>query len=101
MTALEDATHRTYAWFGLLVSKGFDLRQQHRKVRAEAIEYADDRTLEELADVYITVIGELVPNGWSIDELAVAVDTKMAINEKRSWAQKPDGTYQHTTEGDH
>lgn len=98
MTFLVDATDRTYAWFNVLVARGFSLAAQHLKVKQEATEYADDPSLEELADVYITVIGALVQNGWSIDQLAVAVDTKMGINEKRTWRQQADGTNQHVEE---
>lgn len=98
MSYLESAADRTFAWFVSLVSRGFDLGAQHLKVRAEAAEFADDPSLDELADVFITVIGSLVQAGWSTDDLAVAVDTKMAVNEMRTWAKTADGTYQHTTE---
>lgn len=92
---LVDATTRTYAWFVVLVSRGFDLSRQHLKVKNEAIEFADSPCLDELADVYITVIGSLVQHGWSVEQLAVAVDSKMTINEARTWRQTADGTYQH------
>lgn len=96
VTHLTDAAIRTYAWFGLLVSRGYDMSAQPTKVKKEAIEFAEDPTIEELADVFITVIGAASVKGWSMDELAVAVDTKMAINEKRNWRKTDDGTYQHT-----
>lgn len=99
MTILEDATYRTHAWFGVLVTKGFSLEAQHLKVKGEAEEYSEDpQNIEELADVFITVIGALVQQGWSVNDLAVAVDTKMAINEKRTWRQQADGTNQHVEE---
>lgn len=98
MTYLEEVTYRTHAWFGLLVSRGFDLSSQHLKVKNEAVEFADNPCIEEAADVYITIVGTLVQHGWSLNDLALAVDTKMAINEKRTWRQTADGTYQHVEE---
>lgn len=99
MSHLDDAADRTYAWFGVLVSRGFSLYAQHLKVFEEAREYADDNeNIEELADVFITVMGALVQQGWTIDDLAVAIDSKMSINEKRTWRQMPDGTNQHIEE---
>lgn len=96
MSALDDAFFRTYAWFGVLLSRGFSLHAQHIKVFEEAREYADDpENIEELADVFITVVGALVQQGWSVNDLALAVETKMSINEKRTWRQKADGTNQH------
>lgn len=100
VTFLSDAAARTYGWFGVLMSRGFDMSGQPIKVKREAIEFAEEGTLEELADVFITVIGAAAVKGWSMDELAVAVDSKMAINEVRKWTQQSDGTYQHTTEGE-
>lgn len=100
VTFLSDAAARTYGWFGVLMSRGFDMSGQPIKVKREAIEFAEEGTLEELADVFITVIGAAAVKGWSMDELAVAVDSKMAINEGRKWTQQSDGTYQHTTEGE-
>lgn len=97
VTFLIDATDRAYAWFLVLTTRGIDLTTNaHLKVKKEAAEFADDPCLEEAADVYISLIGALAQRGWSTDDLALAVDTKMAINEKRNWRQTADGTYQHT-----
>jgi hypothetical protein len=95
---LSEAAARTYAWFGILPTQGVNVTREGQlaKVRNEAIEFCDDPCLEEAADVFITLIGSLQVFGWSITELAVAVDTKMAINEKRKWARLDDGSYQHT-----
>lgn len=96
-TALVDASYRAWAWFGSLKSRGIDLTENaHLKVKKEADEFADDPCLEEAADVYISLIGALAQRGWGMDDLGLAVDTKMAINEKRNWRQTADGTYQHT-----
>lgn len=99
MTFLIDATDRAYAWFGILKSRGIDLTTNaHLKVRAEATEFAETPTLEEAADVYISLIGALYQRNWSMQDLALAVDSKMAVNERRKWFQMLDGTYQHTEE---
>lgn len=98
---LAAATYRAYAWFGVLASRGIDLRENaHLKVKHEAAEFADNPCLEEAADVFISLVGSLSQFGWDATDLAVAVDTKMAVNEKRRWAQMPDGTYQHVNEGE-
>lgn len=101
VTFLVDATDRAYAWFAVLASRGVDLTSNaHVKCKHEAAEFADNPCLEEAADVFISLCGALAQFGWTSDDLAVAVDSKMAINENRKWAQQPDGTYQHTTEGE-
>lgn len=95
------ASDRAVAWFAVLASRGIDLTTNaHIKCKHEAKEFADNPSLEEAADTYISLLGAITQFGWTYDDLAVAVDTKMATNEKRKWAKMPDGTYQHTTEGE-
>ena len=97
---LESAAARVYAWFGILPTKGVHVTREGQlaKVRAEALEFVEEPSLDEAADVFITLIGALAQFGWSVTDLAVAVDTKMAINEKRTWAKMADGSYQHNNE---
>lgn len=95
---LEEAAARTYAWFGVLGSQGVHLTTEGQlaKVLRETIEFITDPSIEEAADVFITLMGSLSVFGWTVTDLAVAVDTKMGINEQRKWAKMPDGSYQHT-----
>lgn len=94
--ALNPAAVRATAWFDRLRAEGIDLTTNaHVKVEHEAIEFADEPSLEEAADVFIALIGALHAQNWTPNDLAVAVGDKMAINEKRTWEQKSDGTYQH------
>src|SRR4051812_44418574 len=95
---LENAAARTYAWFGVLGSQGVEVTKEGQlaKVLRETIEFVTDPSIEEAADVFITLIGALVQFGWTVTELAVAVDTKMGINELRKWTKQTDGSYQHT-----
>jgi len=83
-------------WFKRLASEGIDLTTNaHLKVEKEAIEYADDPSLEEAADVFISLVGSMHHQGWTTVDLVAAVQAKMEINEKRTWVQLDDGTYQH------
>lgn len=95
MDDLTLAAHGITVWFGKLRLAGFDTDNQRLKVLKEAQEFADTPTLEEAADVFITIVGACQVHGWSMRELAGAVDAKMKINRQRTWEQLPDGTYQH------
>lgn len=66
------------------------------KVMHEAEEFAAEPSLEEAADVFISLIAACTYFGWHPDDLARAARDKMEINKKRSWTQLPDGTYQHS-----
>lgn len=94
--ALGPACNRITVWFQRLMEEGVDLTTNaHLKVKHEAVEFADAPSLEEAADVFISLIGALRYQGWSSLDLVNAVHEKMDINENRTWAQQPDGTYQH------
>lgn len=98
-TALPAAINRAVAWFERLKREGIDLTgNAHLKVEKEAIEYADEPSLEEAADVFIALVGSLHSKGWTTYDLAVAVQEKMTVNEQRTWAKQNDGTYQHVKE---
>ena len=71
------------------------LLNAHKKTIKEATELADDPSLEELADVYICLVGVSLQNGWSMRDVAAAIEAKNAINEGRTWHRLPDGTWQH------
>ena len=47
-----------------------------RKLREEAIEFADDPSIEELADVYQAMLTIAQAEGWSMDEVADAARAK-------------------------
>lgn len=97
--ALNPAAVRATAWFNRLALDGIDLTTNaHVKVEHEAIEFADEPSLEEAADVFISLIGALHARDWTPHDLALAVRDKMIINESRTWAKLPDGTYQHVEE---
>lgn len=88
--ALDDAGH----WVAGFHDNG--VANQAKKVAKEGAEFAEDPTLEEAADVFITMAGAVVIQGWSWDEVAAAIRVKMRTNRERSWEQLPDGTWQHT-----
>lgn len=93
---LEYAANDARGWAAALAIQGIDLRPNaHLKVRDEGAEYAEEPSLEEAADVYISLMVSLENFGWSNGDLALAVFSKMLVNRQRQWAQGPDGTYQH------
>ena len=47
-----------------------------RKLREEAIEFADDPSIEELADVYQAMLTIVQAEGWSMGEVADAARAK-------------------------
>lgn len=95
--AMTVASNRCIAWFRRLAAEGIDLTDNaHIKVEKEAIEFADEPSLEEAADVYISLLGAMYQRGWTPLDLAVAVQMKMEVNEQRSWVRLDDGTYQHS-----
>lgn len=89
-------SRRAFAWFATLHDAGIDITDSaHIKVKKEADEFADEPSLEEAADVYISLLGACHHRGWSVTDLALAVHDKMEVNERRSWVKTEDGTYQH------
>lgn len=70
-----------------------------RKVVEEAQEFSDEQSLEEAADIIITIAAALVHHGWSPDDLAYAIQQKMMKNERRRWRLTEEGFWKHT-EGD-
>lgn len=90
--ALSGAAH----WLNALADGGPDLRvKAHLKAAHEAAELAEEPSLEEWADVAICLVGTALQHGWTTDDLAEAVKSKVAVNAKRTWGQTPDGSWQH------
>jgi hypothetical protein len=84
------------AWTAALMVQEIDLRTNaHLKVAHEGQEYADNPSLEEAADVFISLFVSMAHHGWTNADLANAVWDKMAVNRERTWYKKADGTYQH------
>lgn len=84
-------------WFSELEKEGVRITQGRTgtKLRDEAQEFYDEPSLEEGADVFISLLGACFSEGWTAHDLAVAVIAKMKINRTRTWIEQPDGTYQH------
>jgi hypothetical protein len=68
---------------------------QALKTLHEAIEFSDDPSLEEAADVMVTVFQWLIKTGFEPYALTTEVGRKTLINLKREWWRKEDGTLQH------
>lgn len=93
---LHDAAHWCVSWFEELWNERcFSNEAQEQKMLKEAQEYTAAPSLDEAADVFITLIGCVAKQGWTVDLFSEAVQDKMVVNEQRQWAQLPDGTYQH------
>jgi len=83
-------------WTDGLHLAGIDLTTNaHLKVEEEAGEYADDQSIEEAADVFISLFASLNSRGYTSAHLALAVKEKLAVNRERTWSLMPDGTYHH------
>lgn len=65
------------------------------KCLAEAAEFATDQTIDEAADVLITLLSWCAQAGRPASELLVVAEQKMHRNSHRTWAKQADGTYQH------
>jgi hypothetical protein len=65
------------------------------KTVKEAKEFCDEPSLEEAADVIISVLGATFHRGWTVADVARAMITKTEVNRARTWHKLPDGTYQH------
>jgi hypothetical protein len=108
MTSLNYASNNVIGWVAALRTQGIDLTSNaHLKVLEEAKEYAEDPSIEEAADVFISLIASLASKGVSgYDlalaskgvsgyDLALAVEMKMVTNRSRTWKEQTDGTYHH------
>jgi hypothetical protein len=84
-------------WFeDLIDSEGPDLATNaHKKVLEEAQELHDAPSLEEAADVFISLVGTCVGRGWSGEDLADAIFRKLLINQSRTWHKQAGGTWRH------
>lgn len=83
-------------WLIALADDGPDLTvNAHKKAAHEAIELADNPSLEEAADVLICLVGVAVRHQWTFSDLADAVNRKVAVNMSRVWELQDDGTWQH------
>ena len=61
-------------------------------------EHDTDAKLLEAADVFIVVATQLTYEGYTMEDLAHAVQEKLLINLARTWAKNPDGTVSHVKE---
>lgn len=66
-----------------------------RKCAAEAAEFAAKPSLEEAADVLITLLGWVTSNDHPLERLLDTAHRKMVVNLARTWVQQADGTWQH------
>lgn len=97
--SLNRMTEDIQLWVEDLLRQGIDLKTNaHRKLLHEALEYSEDPSIEEAADVFISLVASLVQEGYTGIDLSVAVSAKMGINRMRTWAQTADGTWQHVAE---
>ncbi len=93
---LDAAMLGAVAWLAGLRRVGPDLViNAHKKLAHEAIELADDPSLEEVADVMICLAGVLLARDWDFEQVSRAIAAKIIVNESRTWFQEPDGTWQH------
>lgn len=93
---LVTAAREAWSWFEELQESGVNITSHaHLKVKKEAIEFSEEPSLEEAADVAIALLGAVFHRGWSRRELAIAMLDKIVVNRERTWVQQADGTYQH------
>lgn len=94
--SLLDALREAGEWARSVRSQGMDLpKEAHRKLLHEAFEFAQEPSLEELADVVICLVGSSVHHGWSIGDVTQAIVEKVAVNWERTWSQMEDRTWRH------
>jgi hypothetical protein len=67
----------------------------HLKVAKEAVEFSENPTLHEAADILVCLYGAAFHRGWTFRDLERAVAEKMKINYLRTWERQEDGTWQH------
>ena len=69
---------------------------QAEKVVLEALELeADPSDLDEMADVFITILGLAAANGFTEHQLLDAVANKHRTNESRTWTVTETGETRH------
>lgn len=97
MSTLDFAAGQVTEWVTSLKDDfGIDLADNaEKKCLHEAEEFADDPSLKEAADVFISLVAACHSKGWTPLQLAYAVNVKMQINWGRTWHRLPDGTWQH------
>jgi hypothetical protein len=86
-----------FSWFEELKHQGVNITDGPigAKAQQEIKEFRDNPSLEEAADVIISICGSVFAMGHSWRDLHQAVRHKMIINRHRKWARQADGTYQH------
>ena len=69
----------------------------------EAGELAKEPTnITEAADVLMLFTGLMRENGWSLGDVAVAIEHKLMVNKQRAWGQPDaDGVVEHLEEIEH
>ena len=91
-----DRLAQNVASFSLDTFPGQGPKAGAAKCLAEAQEFAADPSLEEAADVLITLLSWCAQtNHWS-GEMLEAAEAKMVRNRQRQWNRQPDGTFRHT-----
>jgi hypothetical protein len=89
--SLESQLHFSALW-----AHDMDMTETaHLKVAKEAVEFSENPTLEEAADILICLYGAAFYRGWTLDDLECAIARKMNINRRRKWERQEDGTWQH------
>lgn len=70
------------------------------KAHEESAELCEAETpadrLEEAADTLIALMGVLLREGQTVEQLAEAVARKTEVNKARNWRQLPNGTWRHS-----
>ncbi len=93
---VDEALVTGMSWLRMMRLSGIDLTvTAHLKTLEEAKEFALEPSLEEAADVILTIAGAAINRGWTIKELGDAIVQKILINMEREWVRSEDGTYRH------
>lgn len=71
----------------------------HLKAVHEAQEFADEPSLDEMADVIMCLAGAALQRGWTLADVAGALRDKVMVNRARTWAMNEDGTWSHVKAG--
>lgn len=98
VTTINFCANDVFSWFAVLKQSGFNMTSQNLKLYKETAEFVEAPSLDEAADVFISLFGAVFAHGWTMSEFAEAVTLKMQVNRQRNWEQLEDGTYQHTKE---
>ena len=65
------------------------------KLQAELVEFLENPTLEEAADILVCLSGWAWHKGYSMEVLLDYWAAKNTINLNRTWTRQENGTWQH------